>query len=732
MHKIFIKNNFCALLLIALLVIASLAAVVPGAQGAVIFSDIQNHWARNNIQEMADQGRLKGYGDGTFQPDRVITRAEFAHLIVDSLGLSEINGKGFEDTVGHWAEKSIKTASEHGIIDGYNQSKFGPDDFITREQAAVILVKALGITAGNGQDFVDIGAVSYWALDAVKCASTHGILSGYPDGSFKPKANVTRAQAAVILQRSMELMGNIPAEPKEEAVYTSPVVLLAPPAIPSTEGGGGGGGGGGGAVTPTSYTLSVVASPENGGSVNGGGSYIEGAIVTVSATANSGYSLHNWTVNGMEVSTDPTFDCVIPAADVTLVANFTVNPVSYTLTLQASPGDGGTVSDNSGGGPYEAGTEVNVTAAAAEGYSFSNWSVNGTVVSTTAVYVYSMPAANTTLVANFTVNPVSYTLTLQASPGDGGTVSDNSGGGPYEAGTEVNVTAAAAEGYSFGSWSVNGTVVSTAAVYVYSMPAANTTLVANFTEDPVVPDKYTLTLQANPGDGGTVSDNSGGGPYEAGTEVNVTAAAAEGYSFGSWSVNGTVVSTAAVYVYSMPAANTTLVANFTEDPVVPETYTLTLQANPGDGGTVSDDTGAGPYEAGDSVDVSAEAAEGYTFDSWTVDGEEVSTNESFSYIMPDADTTLVANFTEDPVEPEKYTLTLQANPGDGGTVSDDTDAGPYEAGDSVDVTAEAAEGYSFSSWTVDGEEVSTNASFSYTMPNADTNLVADFTEDPVE
>ncbi len=713
MRNIFIKTKFYCVLLIAMLILATLTGAWPEqTQGAVALSDIQNHWARNSIQDMADQGRIKGYQDGTFQPERLITRAEFAHLIVVSLALTETNGKGFDDTAGHWAEKSIKTASDHGIIAGYNENSFGPDDSITREQAAVILVKALGITSDTGQDFVDNGAVSYWALASVKGVSAYGIISGYPDGSFKPKANVTRAQAAVILQRSIALIGKIPVEPKEAAV-SAPVVLSM---LPVSAYASGGGGGGGAAVTDSakSYTLTLEASPVNGGSVSGEGRYKEGDIVTAGATAHSGYTLKNWTVNGTQVSTSSTFKFYMPASDTVITANFVP---TYTLTLQASPVGGGTVSNNSGTGPYPAGTAVSVTASPSSGYAFKNWTVNSTEVSTSASYTYTMPASDTVITANFVPT---YTLTLQASPVGGGTVSNNSGTGPYPAGTAVSVTASPSSGYAFKNWTVNSTEVSTAANYTYIMPASNAVLVANFAPT------YTLTLQASPSGSGSVS---GAGTYEAGTEVSITAEAAEGYAFENWTLdNGTVVSTSADDTYSMPAANTTLIANFKEDEVEPEEYALTLQANPDGGGTVSGD---GTYEAGTEVSITAEATEGYTFEKWTLeDGTEVSAGASYTYTMPAANTTLIANFKEAEVEPEEYALTLQANPSEGGTVSG---AGEYEEGTSVSVTAEAAEGYTFSSWTSDSQEVSPDADYEFSMPAGDIELVANFTpEEPSE
>jgi len=277
-------------------------------------SDISGHWAQDSIQEMVKKGIIKGYPDGTFRPGGVITRAEFAHLTVVALGLSGSNGKGFEDTVGHWAEQSIKAAVEHEIITGYSESRFGPNDSITREQAAIILVKALGITSRTGQDFVDREAISSWAIDAVACASAQGILSGYPDGSFKPQANVTRAQAAVILQRSLQVKGDLTSvEPEEEEVY-------AAPASPGSSSGSTGGGG----STSSKVNISAISGisvPTTGqtpvSTINATAQYT-GTVTwspadstfqadtvytaTITLTAKSGYTLNGVTENFFTVA----------------------------------------------------------------------------------------------------------------------------------------------------------------------------------------------------------------------------------------------------------------------------------------------------------------------------------------------------------------------------------------------------------------------------------------------
>ena len=146
-------------------------------------------------------------------------------------------------------------------------------------------------------------------------------------------------------------------------------------------------------------------------------------------------------------------------------------------------------------------------------------------------------------------------------------------------------------------------------------------------------------------------------------------------------------------------------------------YTLTLIANPAEGGVV---TGAGVYNCEEEVDVDAIPNEGWEFVNWTdVDGNEVSDQPANTITMPVSDLTLTANF-----EMIDYTLTLIANPAEGGVV---TGAGVYNFGDEVDVDAIPNEGWAFVNWTdVDGNEVSDQPANTITMPAADLTLTANF------
>ena len=288
---------------------------------------------------------------------------------------------------------------------------------------------------------------------------------------------------------------------------------------------------------PQTYTITVSASPTNGGTVTGGGSYNQGANCTVTATANSGYTFTNWTENGNVVSTQANYTFTVNG-NRTLVANFQAQPQSYTITVSANPTNGGTVS---GGGTYQQGQSCTVHATANTGYTFTNWTENGTVVSTQANYTFTVNG-NRTLVANFQAQPQSYTITVSANPTNGGTVT---GGGTYQQGQSCTVHATPATGYTFLRWTENGTQVSSSANYTFTVNA-NRTLVAHFQVQ-----SYNITATADPTNGGTVT---GGGYYNYGQSCTLTATPAAGYTFVNWTRNGTQVSTNPSYTFTVTGA----------------------------------------------------------------------------------------------------------------------------------------------------------------------------------
>ncbi|NPV91941.1 MAG: S-layer homology domain-containing protein [Firmicutes bacterium] len=173
-------------------------------------ADVAGHWGKDSIAKLMQAGVIGGYPDGSFQPEKSVSRAEFTVMLVKALKLESKEGdlslRGartvFSDTAAHWAKDNINAAAARGIISGYDQNSFGPDDQITREQAAVIIARAAKLQAGDqALSFSDAQHISPWALSGVAAAVGKSYLSGYPDNSFRPRGYTSRAEAAAIIAK---------------------------------------------------------------------------------------------------------------------------------------------------------------------------------------------------------------------------------------------------------------------------------------------------------------------------------------------------------------------------------------------------------------------------------------------------------------------------------------------------------------------------------------------------
>lgn len=186
------------------------AVLVSDKKGAnpneTSLTDVKGHWAEASIRELIKQGAINGYSDNTFKPDNQITRAEFVTVIVKALKLKAQDGNSFEDTSTHWAKSMISTATALGIVNGYTEQSFGPDDLITREQMAAIVIRAAQMEPINKNiDFSDRSTISDWAYSALATAIAQGLINGYDDNTVKPQANATRAEAIIVILRALDL-----------------------------------------------------------------------------------------------------------------------------------------------------------------------------------------------------------------------------------------------------------------------------------------------------------------------------------------------------------------------------------------------------------------------------------------------------------------------------------------------------------------------------------------------
>ncbi|MBO5141569.1 MAG: S-layer homology domain-containing protein [Clostridia bacterium] len=175
------------------------------------YSDVPNtHWAYEAVTKMSDRGIINGYPDGTFKPEKLVTRAEFAKLLVNTLEITDSsNVVNFEDIErDHWAKEYIDLANP--FLTGYisnGKYYFKPNEYALREDAAVALVKAKRITKGNIDTinrFSDKEDISENVAKYVAIAVENGLVAGYPNGTFKPKKGLTRAEIATLFSRIYE------------------------------------------------------------------------------------------------------------------------------------------------------------------------------------------------------------------------------------------------------------------------------------------------------------------------------------------------------------------------------------------------------------------------------------------------------------------------------------------------------------------------------------------------
>ena len=171
-----------------------------------VFNDMESHWGKEIVALLAERGIVDGMPDGGFHPDQAVTRAEYLKLLTTALGLSPVMSDSFSDVAAdEWYYGIIGAAKQAGLAVGDGDS-FRPNETITREDAAVLLFRAMGNKGLEGQEqisFEDGEEISQYAAEAVAALSSSGILQG-DQGRFLPKASTTRAEAAVMIYRMLE------------------------------------------------------------------------------------------------------------------------------------------------------------------------------------------------------------------------------------------------------------------------------------------------------------------------------------------------------------------------------------------------------------------------------------------------------------------------------------------------------------------------------------------------
>lgn len=168
--------------------------------------DIKGHWAESDIEDWLDKGLINGYPDGTFRPDNVISRGEFVALINRVFKYSEKSTVSFKDLKStDWAYIDVQKAIAQGYINGFNDNSFRSNNSITRQETAVILSKILKLD--NKEILEEMAAkdsalIPSWSKTAINQILAKGIMSKFSDETFQPQRVMTRAEAVVAIKKA--------------------------------------------------------------------------------------------------------------------------------------------------------------------------------------------------------------------------------------------------------------------------------------------------------------------------------------------------------------------------------------------------------------------------------------------------------------------------------------------------------------------------------------------------
>ena len=163
----------------------------------------ETHWANDSIYYVTRKEWMIGRENQCFMPNEKITRAEFVNVIANYLGInySQTSTSALNDVEGHWAQNAIHAVAKTGLIQGYEDNTFRPNQWITREEVAQIFNGIIKNKSSNDIYFRDV-TQEMWSYQSIQNMAKNGILKGYENHFFRPKQDMTRAEVATLLMRS--------------------------------------------------------------------------------------------------------------------------------------------------------------------------------------------------------------------------------------------------------------------------------------------------------------------------------------------------------------------------------------------------------------------------------------------------------------------------------------------------------------------------------------------------
>lgn len=183
---------------------SAIPAKVPAA-----FSDLAGHWAEKTVREWAGQGLIEGFQDGTFRPNQALSRIEYVTLVNRLFAFKGAGTKQFTDVAPTaWYALQVQAAAEAGYIEGYGNGTFRPEQKLSRVEAAVVLSRLVPVIGKDGtsllSEFKDEASIPGYGRDALEAIVEAGYISGLADGTLRPVQPMTRAEAVMMLDRVLK------------------------------------------------------------------------------------------------------------------------------------------------------------------------------------------------------------------------------------------------------------------------------------------------------------------------------------------------------------------------------------------------------------------------------------------------------------------------------------------------------------------------------------------------
>ena len=259
-----LQAQICAALMTSSIALGAL----PSAQVFAAGSDIDGHWAQQQILTFAENGYIAGDGTGNYLPNQIMTRAQFAAVLNRVMGYTEespsiTNYTDVEDNA--WYRSDLAKALSVGYMSGTSATTMSPNQPVTREQAAVMIVRLLeentSVDLSVLDDFTDRGDISAFAVNAMAKLISDGYLYG-ADGKLMPQKSMTRAEGIALLSRSMDALKDTDLEEEKEETKAEEKDNSNKGSSGGSSGGGSSSGGsssGGGGSSKPSQNIAKVA-----------------------------------------------------------------------------------------------------------------------------------------------------------------------------------------------------------------------------------------------------------------------------------------------------------------------------------------------------------------------------------------------------------------------------------------------------------------------------------------